>query len=141
MNFPIQEWFYVTRSSIMARIENTPELNEISKLNNGILYIKIEGSGDALLDGKHVSNTIIGTNCNERYFSLQFTKDVDLPPCNGVLSLEDDDDDEVDSNKEDDEKEIITPLEKKEKKSRIIFRSYHIVILIVIILLLLLLTR
>jgi hypothetical protein len=87
MSIPIEEWFYVTKLNIMAVVENTPELNEIAKLNDNIVYITISGSGDPILDGKHRSRTYVGTNCSERYFSLEFTKPIKLPDTNGKVSV------------------------------------------------------
>lgn len=91
LGYPIQEWRQISLNNIMARVDNTPDLNELDKINNGILYIYISDTGDQLLDQKHISQTYIGTNCTDRYFSINFDSRVEaIPPVlNGILSFDD----------------------------------------------------
>lgn len=79
MGFPITEWIRVTKSYLLARIKNTPDMNNLDKLGSGILYIKIKDTGNYILDRKHISKTYVGTDCKYRYFSLEFTSDVNVP--------------------------------------------------------------
>ena len=83
----IDEWFPVTLSSIIAKVKNTPYLNQLDNLNNGILHIYIKNSG-GIYDGNHISKTQVGSKCDERFFYLEFSDvNVDIPFNKGIISI------------------------------------------------------
>lgn len=111
--YPIQEWIQISSSNLMLRVENTPLLNQLDNLNSGILYVCITGTGDKLLDSRHISHTYVGVNCQDRFFSINFDgevergdTDITIPPLPGILYIDpfckkDEKDDEKDDDKDD----------------------------------------
>lgn len=90
--FPIQEWRQISLNTIMFRVDNTPFLNEIDNVNEGVVYIYIKNTGIELLDQKHITHTYVGVNCSDRYFIINFNSPeivvFSTLPDNGILYLE-----------------------------------------------------
>ena len=74
--YPIQESLQISLNTIMLKVENTPYLNEVDKLNSGVLHIYLSNTG--LLDGHHISQTSEAIGCQYRYFFLNFSEPINV---------------------------------------------------------------
>jgi hypothetical protein len=85
---PITEWRHITKSQLLARINNTPYLNELDILNSGDIFVKFN-STETPLDkpDRILVKTYIGTDCVHRYFIVNFSGEFNLPEKNGNLII------------------------------------------------------
>ena len=79
MEIKIQDWRRISKNTISVQVINSTELNELDKLNNGILYIDIRDTNNPTLDQKHIAQTMIGTDPYHRFFIIEMNKKVDIP--------------------------------------------------------------